>query len=261
MAIITLLTDFGSSDAYVGVMKGVILSIAPEARIVDITHEVDAQDITAAAFVIDDYYRWFGPGTVHVAVVDPTVGSSRRPIIISHRDRFFVGPDNGLFSLVMGDEADIHLIGNPDFMCQPVSATFHGRDVFSPAAARLSLGISPESFGRAVTDPVRLQGLYPEVSGEVLTGRIVRFDRFGNGITNIPAGTLTPFIEGAPFTVEVGSLRFDAINRSYYEGTYTCLLGSSGYLEFGYFKGSFRAESGVAKGEGVRITRGLPTQP
>jgi S-adenosyl-L-methionine hydrolase (adenosine-forming) len=251
---ITLLTDFGLKDAYVGIMKGVILSINPEAAIVDMTHGIEAQDITEAAFVLAECFPWFAAGTIHVAVVDPTVGSARRAIIAVTNGHCFVGPDNGVLSLVLDGAKEVYTIENPDFMLHPVSATFHGRDVFSPAAAHLSKGVRPAAFGRRVDDPLVLPGLFPEKGGETLTGRIVRFDRFGNGITNITAEALEPFLKG-PFTIETGDMVFHGLSQSYYEKDFTCLIGSSGYLEFGYFNGSFRERTGVSKGEEARVGR------
>ena len=150
--IITLLTDFGLKDPYVGIMKGVILSINPDATIIDITHDITPQNIEEAAFLIEEYHRFFPPGTIHMAVIDPTVGSERRPIIVSKDNNIFIGPDNGLFTLVL-DDAEVYLIENPDFMLTEVSSTFHGRDVFAPAAAHASTGFHPSAFGRTISDP------------------------------------------------------------------------------------------------------------
>ena len=140
MGIITLCTDFGNRDPYAGIMKGVILSVDPGARIVDITHEIEPQDVREAAFTVEDYWRYFPAGTVHVVVVDPTVGSSRRPIVVSCDGHFFVGPDNGVFSFAAGRASDIRLREDRDLMRGEISATFHGRDIFSPVAAHLSGG-------------------------------------------------------------------------------------------------------------------------
>lgn len=251
MKIITLLTDFGLKDAYVGIMKGVILSIDPDVRIVDISHEVAAQDVREAAFMVGEYYSWFEGGAIHVAVVDPTVGSRRRPIIVAREDHLFVGPDNGIFSLVMDEQALVFTIDNRALTPRPVSATFHGRDVFAPAAANLSRGALPTSLGGPVTDPVLLPDLFPETGSDGITGKVVRFDRFGNAITNISIALLQPFLKGR-FTIEIGVISFDTLYTSYYENEMTCLIGSSGYLEFGYFKGSFKDFSGVSQGDEVR---------
>ncbi len=254
MGTITFLTDFGVKDPYVGVMKGVILGIDPGARVVDMTHEVEPQDIREAAFLLDDYWRYFPTGTVHVVVVDPTVGSSRRPLIVSAKGHHFVGPDNGVFTLLMDNAPDIHVIENRNFMLSPVSSTFHGRDVFSPAAARLSRGYFPQAFGRRITDPVLLDGIHPVINGRTLNGSVVRFDRFGNAITNIKGRALRSFAAEGPFEIRIGGHSFTSLGRTYCEGDITCLEGSSGYVEFGVFKGDFKWETGTDKGEPVTVT-------
>jgi len=251
---ITLLTDFGLRDPYVGIMKGIIISINPEATVIDITHDVDPQDIREGAFFIEEYYRFFPKGTVHLAVVDPGVGSARRPVILVKDDCFFVGPDNGIFSLVMDEKPTVHALENQEYMRTEISSTFHGRDIFAPAAAHLSRGIAPATFGPPVTDPVRLEGLLPVMDGSsVLRGEVVRFDRFGNAITNIRIDILRDFTGDGPFAIRVCDMTFTALSRSYYESEFTCLTGSSGYLEFGCFKGSFSEAKGIAKGEPVLV--------
>jgi S-adenosylmethionine hydrolase len=185
--LITLLTDFGAADYFVAAMKGVILTINPNAIIVDLTHEVPAQDIPAAAFTLRASYRSFPAGTIHMAVVDPGVGSSRRPILGVGGSQFFVGPDNGIFSYVFELEPDVRVfeLTKEKYFRQPVSATFHGRDVFAPVAAALSNGVRPESLGTQIDDPIVLPSLEPERLGEgKLRGRIVHIDHFGNCITN-----------------------------------------------------------------------------
>ncbi len=251
---ITVLTDFGLKDPYVGTMKGVMLSINPQAQIVDITHEIDPQDIREAAFLPGEYYRFFPEGTVHVCVVDPTVGSARRPIIVAYRGHLFVGPDNGLFSLLYGNGASVREMTNRRFMLKHVSATFHGRDVFAPAAAHLSRGVDAAEFGPLINDPVVLPGLFPSEEQGVMKGQIVRIDRFGNAISNITRERLSAFVHGRAMLIEIADLSFRQLSTSYYEGTYTCLVGSSGYLEFGFFKGSFAESKRVRKGDRVRVT-------
>jgi S-adenosyl-L-methionine hydrolase (adenosine-forming) len=251
--VITLLSDFGLKDPYVGIMKGVILSINPDATIVDITHDIMPQDIEEAAFLIGEYHRFFPPGSIHMAVIDPTVGSRRRPIIVSKDNNVFIGPDNGLFTLVLDNDAEAYLIENPDFMLSEVSSTFHGRDIFAPAAARASTGFHPSAFGKTISDPLRLDNMFPTLEGHSLKGRIVRFDRFGNAITNIKIDFLKDFLANRSFEVHVGSMVFTTLNKSYYESEFTCLIGSSGYLEFGYFKGSFKEKDNTAKNDSVLI--------
>jgi S-adenosylmethionine hydrolase len=250
--VITLLTDFGLKDPYVGIMKGVILSINPEATIIDITHDITPQDIEEGAFLIEEYHRFFPPGTIHVAVIDPTVGSGRRPIIASKDNNIFIGPDNGIFTLIL-DDAEVYLLENPDFMLTEVSSTFHGRDIFAPTAAHASTGFHPSAFGKTISDPVRLDNMLPTTEIHSLKGRIVRFDHFGNAITNIKIDFLKDFLGSPSFEVRVGGMTFTALSKSYYESEFTCLIGSSAYLEFGYFKGSFKEKGNVAKNDSVLI--------
>src|SRR5437588_12544751 len=188
MSIITLLTDFGTQDYFVGAMKGVIRSINPDARIVDITHEIPPQGIHAAAFNLLACYKDLSEGTIHVAVVDPGVGSSRRPILIECAGQSFVGPDNGIFSWVCAREGNyraIHLT-NENFFRHPISTTFHGRDIFAPVAATLSNGVTPEEFGPTIENLIHLDPLRPKIlSDGVIEASIIYIDRFGNCITNL----------------------------------------------------------------------------
>jgi hypothetical protein len=250
---ITLLTDFGTKDPYAGIMKGVIFSINPDVRIVDITHEVDPQDVREGAFLVEEYYRYFEQGTIHVAVVDPTVGSDRKPIVFSKDGYFFIGPDNGLFTLLYDDAVRISSIENRRYMRKEISSTFHGRDVFAPAAAYLASGVRLSMFGSVVQKPVRLPGLYPVIEENVLKGEIVRFDRFGNAITNISWAIIQDFSQDRMVSVTLRDLEFSAFSKSYFEGETTCLIGSSGYLEFGYFRGNLREKMGPKKGDQVTI--------
>lgn len=254
MGVITLCTDFGNKDPYVGIMKGVILALYPGARIVDITHEVEAHDIRAAAFIVNDYWRYFPAGTVHVVVVDPTVGSSRRPVVVSLDGHLFIGPDNGIFSLVADPVSEVRIIENRDWMRDAISNTFHGRDIFSPVAARLSSGLQPSLLGPKVTDPVILYHIHPVIKGNVMAGDIVRFDHFGNAITNIDHGRFRSFAGDRPYRITLNDLAFTSLDRSYYEGEIVCLAGSSGYLEFGVFQGNFRTRTGAKKRDPVTIT-------
>ncbi len=254
MGIITLCTDFGTSDPYVGIMKGVILGVNPEARIVDITHEIDPQDIREAAFTVHDYWHYFPAGTVHIVVVDPTVGSSRRPIVVASGGHFFVGPDNGVFSLVATEASEVRVIENRDLMRKEISATFHGRDIFSPVGGHLSRGTAPSSLGAAIADPVVLDDIHPVITAEKMTGDIARFDHFGNAITNIRSEEFASYVKGAPYRISVNELSFTSLSRSYFEGDMTCLTGSSGYIEFGIFRGNFRTMTGARTRDPVTIT-------
>jgi S-adenosyl-L-methionine hydrolase (adenosine-forming) len=185
--VITLLTDFGTKDYFVAAVKGVILSNNPSASIIDITHEVPAQDIQAGAFTLLTCYRDFPERTIHMAVVDPGVGSARRPIVIKAGSHYFVGPDNGLFSYVLDQEPShkIFQVTASKYFRQPPSPTFHGRDVFAPVAAALANGVKPHAFGPRIKDEVRLAPLSPVKRPDgKLEGRIIHIDRFGNCITN-----------------------------------------------------------------------------
>ncbi|MCX8021777.1 MAG: SAM-dependent chlorinase/fluorinase [Syntrophorhabdaceae bacterium] len=253
MKAITLLTDFGLKDAYVGTMKGVILSIAPNTYIVDITHEISPQDIVEAAFTIEGYYRFFPKGTIHIAVVDPNVGSERLPIVVCKDGYIFVGPDNGIFSLILKGERDVYIIENSHFMLREISNTFHGRDVFSPAAAYIASGVPPSRLGPSLNDPVILKDLHPEFKETSLIGRIVKIDRYGNAVTNIGYHDFNRFVQGRGFTVRIGDMVFPNINRSYYENEFVCLFGSSNYLEFGRYMGNFSETKNIKKGDQVTI--------
>lgn len=194
VSVITLLTDFGTTDYFVGAVKGVILAINPEARVVDITHEIPPQDIEAAAFTLLAAHPSFPPGTVHVAVVDPGVGSTRRAILVEVAGQVFVGPDNGIFSYVYESAPDVRVfeITNQKYFREPVSSTFNGRDVFAPVAAAVSCGIKLSELGNQIRDPILLASLLPEKSARgTVKGRIIHIDRFGNCITNITPRELT----------------------------------------------------------------------
>lgn len=239
MPIITLLTDFGSKDYFVGAMKGVILSINRSAQIVDITQEIPPQDIEAGAFNLLASYRDFPAGTIHIAVVDPGVGSARRAVAIRCAQQFFVGPDNGLFSWICEREGEyqaFHLT-NEKFFRHPVSATFHGRDIFAPVAAALSNGIPIEQFGAEVCEIVQLESLAPKrVSSGAIEGRLIHIDRFGNCITNLTREHLREESgeSGAKLVVngrEITSYHRYFAEKEHDENELFCFLGSAGFLE------------------------------
>ena len=193
---ITLLTDFGLSDYFVPAVKGAILTINPGARIIDITHDIAAHDIHAAAFTLGACYDNFPPGTVHVVVVDPGVGSERRAIVAEAGGYFFVGPDNGVFSFVYDRESNPRVFHNTNHYLfrQPVSATFHGRDVFAPIAAHIANGAAPKEIGVEIEDYVRFEIPRPQLTETqgVIEGRIIHIDRFGNLVTNFTEAELNP---------------------------------------------------------------------
>lgn len=185
---ITLLTDFDTADYFVPAVKGVILSINPQVQLIDLTHQIPAQDVAAGAFTLGTCYHNFPAGTIHLAVVDPGVGSARRAIVVEAGEHLFVGPDNGLFSYVYQreDRLRVFQIEREDLFRQPVSATFHGRDVFAPVAAHLSAGLAPESVGREVFDFVKLEIPKPVVDEQRrVIGAVIHIDRFGNCVTNL----------------------------------------------------------------------------
>ncbi len=234
--IITLITDFGLSDPYVGMMKGVILSINPDARLVDISHQVRAGSILQAASLIRETFPFFPTGTVHVAVVDPGVGSERRPIGLHAGGHFFVGPDNGIFWPVMDDHNRarvVHLVESK-FFHSPVSHTFHGREVFAPVAAHLSQGVDLAVIGPTISDPSELHIPKLQKKGQTLCGQITRVDNFGNLITNVHRKDLGLFLKSYQPVIKVGDLVVKKLSRIYAdaeEGEPLALINSSDWLE------------------------------
>jgi S-adenosylmethionine hydrolase len=239
MSIITLLTDFGMRDYFVGAMKGAILSINRHALIVDITHEIPPQDIETGAFHLLATYKHFPAGTIHVAVVDPGVGSTRKPILIDCGEQFFVGPDNGIFSWVCereGGRRAIHLT-NEAFFRHPVSATFHGRDIFAPVAAALSTGVAMREFGEKLGEYVSLDPLLPAVRSDgTVEGRVIHIDRFGNCITNLTPAHFSADQATSGAKLVINGRELTSFRQSFSEGVIDgddlfCLIGSAGFLE------------------------------
>ena len=235
--IITLTTDFGNKDHYVGSMKGVIYSINPDAIITDITHDIPAHDVFHAAFVLKNFVPYFPKETVHVVVVDPGVGTSRKPIAMEADGRFFVGPDNGVFSYVIlgTDSSRAYEISNPKYFLPRVSYTFHGRDIFAPVAAHLSLGISIEDLGKRLLNPFALQITEPEIGDREISGEVIFEDTFGNLITNIPGG----MVDSAS-RLYVCDIVINGVSKSYSEapeGELLAIIGSSGFLELSVNRG------------------------
>lgn len=238
--IITLLTDFGTTDYFVGAVKGAILTVNPEARIVDITHEIPPHDIENGAFTLLAACSTFPAGTIHVAVVDPGVGSSRRSLLIKTRRQYFVGPDNGIFSYVCdrsGDTPEVFQLNNRAFFREPVSQTFNGRDVFAPVAAALSKGVGPDRLGIKLKDYVRLPSLTPLISrnGSV-KARIIHIDRFGNCVTNITPALLTAEMIAAGAKLRVNGKLVKSFKDFFAEKTGSRdqifgVWGSAGFLE------------------------------
>ena len=236
--IITLTTDFGTTDYYVGCMKGVILSINPNVNIVDISHEIKPFDIIGCSYFLSSFYKYYPPNTINVVVVDPGVGSSRRPLIIKADDKYFIGPDNGIFSTVLEntDQAEIYHLTNPDYFSKFVSSTFHGRDIFAPVCAYLSLNTHISKFGEKIEDIKLLNNIKPKLSNSKIIGKIVYEDRFGNLITNIKEELIINIDK-----IIIGKVQIDKISSSYNEvskGEALAIIGSSGYLEISVNMGS-----------------------
>ena len=262
--IITLTTDFGSSDHFVGAMKGVILDILPEARIVDICHSVQAFDVLDGALTISQAYSYFPNRTIHVVIVDPGVGTARRPILASSDKYHFVAPDNGVLSLVYAREQRMHVrhITSEHYFLQPVSNTFHGRDIFAPVAAYLAKEVDSMKFGDEVEDYVRFSAPKPKaVDQNRVRGVVLKVDRFGNLITNItPQDAPLLFAgEGKAFKIVVGSCEITEIHRAYAEGApgeVMGVLGSMGFLEIAANRGAAAQLTGAGKGTDVTIILG-----
>ena len=241
--VITLLTDFGLADYFVGAVKGAILSVNSSATIVDITHEIPPQDIEAGAFTLFAGYKTFPAGTIHVAVVDPGVGSERRPIIVSANEQFFVGPDNGLFTYICDREIShriVHVTAER-FFRPSVSSTFHGRDIFGPVGAALSNGVALEEFGAEIDDAVRLPALETPL-------RIIHIDRFGNCVTNITQAEKSLVINGQTIS---------EFRQFYGEGdreSMFAIMGSAGFLEISVNGGSAAKLLGAKRGDAVSFT-------
>jgi S-adenosylmethionine hydrolase len=246
MSIITLTTDFGASDGYVGTMKGVILSIAPDVRLVDISHEIAPQHIRQAAYVLHSAASYFPQGTVHLAVVDPGVGSARRALAVRTTQGFLVGPDNGLFTLFLTDEpdAECHAVTNTRYLLPRISSTFHGRDVFAPVAAHLANGADLADLGPRIADPVMLPIPQSEQQADgSWRGCVLYADHFGNLITSLTEELLQQILGDGRLSVEIviGQQRISGIRHTFAEGApgeLVALIGSSGHLEIAVTNGN-----------------------
>jgi S-adenosylmethionine hydrolase len=260
MSIITLLTDFGNQDYFVAAMKGVILSINAEVQIVDITHDIPPQDIEAAAFNLLACYQDFPSGTIHVAVVDPGVGSNRRAIVIQCASQLFVGPDNGLFSWICERERKhkARQVTNETFLRDHVSTTFHGRDVFAPIAAHLSNGTSSDELGPLVLDMVSLDAMGPTVTNDGIEGRIIHIDRFGNCITNLTADHFGGRL-GAGASLNVNQQRVTGFREFFSqakprtEEKLFMIPGSAGFIEIAAQNASAASILNVRRGDRVAL--------
>lgn len=257
MPVITLTTDFGLSDHYVGTMKGVILRICPGARIVDLSHDVAPYETGEASFVILQAYRYFPRKTVHVGVVDPGVGTSRRPILVEAAGQYFVGPDNGIFSLILAREKHkVRAIAATRYFLNPLSKTFHGRDVFAPVAAHLAKGVAPAKFGKPVEDFLRPPDGNPvRTARRGWTGTVLKVDRFGNMITNFHFDDFARMANG--FEMLAGMTVIRTLASSYQEcqpGEPFLIVGSSGYVEISVSQGSAARLLGCGAGAPLELT-------
>lgn len=264
MPIITLLTDFGTRDEYVGLMKGVILSINPAATIVDITHAIDSQDIVQAAYAIHSAYRYFAAGSVHLIVVDPGVGTGRSLLAFEAGNQYFVAPDNGVLTLLFAEAGKARLVrlSNADFFLDTVSQTFHGRDIIAPVGAHISRGIVLDQLGDEIppANAVWLKDFEARMAktGEI-TGSIVTVDRFGNLISNIHFQMLEQIQQSAPekqVRIRIGSHIIRGIGRTYADvpaDSALALVGSRGYLEIAVNKGNAAQKINVGKGAAVQV--------
>ena len=254
---ITLTTDFGASDHFVGTMKGVILAIAPRIQIVDITHEIAPFNLDEGAFAIAQAWRYFPKGSIHVVVVDPGVGSARRPILCEAEGQFFIAPDNGVLSMIFDSAPHkVRVISNAKLFLKKVSKTFHGRDVFAPAAAHLAKGVAPAKFGKPVQDAVRNFLRKPtRLSRHDWSGVVLKTDRFGNLITNFHIDEF-PDVAERPIEVRAGLEPVTRLARTYAEtaiGELFAIIGSSGYLEVVVNQGSAAQLLGVGTGSPIEL--------
>jgi len=255
--LITLTTDFGVQDHYVGVLKAVILSIAPEVRMIDISHDIPPQDIMAGAWVVRNTAMMFPPNSVHLVVVDPGVGTDRKPIAMQIEDQLFVGPDNGIFSLI-ADQYDHRTVEltNRKFWRPNPSSTFHGRDIFAPVAAHLANGTNINELGQPLESLETYRWAVPISDKDGVQGWIVHIDRFGNLVTNIPEEMVDETGEGVKVKIYVGNTILDQIVSTFgnvTEGEPAAYIGSSGMLEIAINKGSAHEMLGVEKGAQISI--------
>ena len=264
--IVTLTTDFGLADEFVGIMKGVILGLEPAARVVDLSHQIVSHDVRQAAFLLGSAYRFFPAGTVHLAVVDPGVGSLRRIVLIEAGGQLFLAPDNGLLSLVMleADSVRAWQVENRELFLAEVSATFHGRDILAPVEAHLARGVGPGKVGGPLApgDLVRLADLLPEVDRGLgrIVGRVEQVDRFGNLVTNIP-GRLLVEVYGPELkwpTISCGGLEVRGLSTTFSgvaAGEVAAVVGSRGYLELAVNLGRADLLAGGRVGVPVSVMR------
>ena len=255
--LITLTTDFGHSDPFVGIMKGVIAGINPNARVIDLSHGIPPQDIRAGALVLRHSVSYFPRGTVHVAVIDPGVGGARRSLLIECDGSYFVGPDNGVLSLALDGKQPARIVhlSNSTYHLQPTSGTFHGRDVFAPVAAYLSLGVATVAFGESVESIVQLKLPEPLRESRRINGEVVYIDGFGNLFTNMSEHDLTG-LTADKLVISLGNATIRGLASNYVaavEGELVALVNSWGLLEIALNKGNARQRTGAQIGDKVEV--------
>lgn len=256
--LLTLTTDFGLADAYVGIMKGVILQIAPTGQIVDLSHQVAPQQVAEAAYLLRSAYAYFPPRAIHVAVVDPGVGTSRQPIAVQAPHGTFVGPDNGVFTAALTAQGALDVetgcllqgqavvLANRQYWRHPVSQTFHGRDIFAPSAAHLAAGVPLRELGPTITTLRRAVVDEPRVENGMVRGAIVHLDHFGNAISNIPAALVPP----QPL-FEVSGRTIRGLAANYQEAPVVALVGSSGLVEIAARNANAATALGIRVGDAL----------
>jgi S-adenosyl-L-methionine hydrolase (adenosine-forming) len=254
MTIITLTTDFGDHDPYVGIMKGVILGIAPDVRLVDLTHQIPPQSIAEGVFALESARPYFPEGTIHLAIIDPGVGGERRPLLVTTGREYYVGPDNGLFSsalALLGARA--WALDRPEHWLPAVSRTFHGRDIFAPVAARVALGVTPSELGSAISDPERRPPLQAERLGNgEIAGHVIHVDRFGNLMTNVPG----EWLAGRDWTCEIAGARVRGPSTAYADaprGELLLLVSSNSTAEIAVREANAAERLGARSGTRVRL--------
>ena len=270
--IVTLLTDFGLADSYVGAMKGVMVGINPNLSLVDLTHDVAPQDSLQGAFLLGAAWRYFPTGTIHLAVVDPGVGTERKALLLEGHGHLFLAPDNGLLSFVLPQEETDHVpfqpyhvsvpegfrayaLTNTSYWHHPVSDTFHGRDIFAPVAGHLSVGLAADEVGEPVDSITQLAIPVPQWRGKHLLGHVLHIDRFGNVVTNVSEEVLPRGHQGVE--VEVGGSRVRGLASSYAEDEgLVALIGSHDYMEIALTNGSAAQSLGMRVGDEVVVRKG-----
>lgn len=258
--LITLMTDFGLRDPFVGVMKGVILGICPQAKIVDITHEISPQDVKEACFALASAYRYFPEGTVHLVVVDPGVGSQRAIIAVQTTSAIFVAPDNGVLTAVLKHESilDLRRVTNEKYFLDRVSSTFHGRDIFAPVGAHLLNGVALEELGEKYHSPQLMHLRQAQREGGRIVGEIIHIDRFGNLITNIEESEIC-YISRERLRVRLSGREIRGLSTSYADvpsGSPLAIIGSSLLLEISVNMGNARRFFNAKSGDRVEVCCG-----